>query len=188
MRIIAGEFRGRKLLDPADQATRPVTDRVKQSVFDVLRDRLPGGTVLDLFAGTGSFGLESLSRGAARVAFFEQHRPAVDRLRRNIATLGVGTQSRVVTADLFRVFAEARGTDKADVIFLDPPYRYLNERPDELRTLIAALASRHLAGEGRIVLRHDAKDELDLAGVAVAEADRRKWGSMTVRFLRAAGV
>ena len=185
MRIIAGEFRGRKLLPPADAATRPVTDRVKQSLFDVLRDRLERAAVYDVFAGTGSFGLESLSRGAARATFFESHRPAVGRLRRNIATLGVEPLCEVVTIDLFRVFAAANPLGAADLIFLDPPYRYVNDVPDALRSLIESLATRHLAPGGRIVLRHDAKDELDLGDLAavVREADRRNWGSMTVRFL-----
>src|SRR5688500_16667154 len=100
VRIIAGEFRGRRLLDPADQATRPITDRVKQSLFDVLSPGLPGAHVWDVFAGTGSLGLEALSRGALACDFFERHHPAVERLKRNIATLGVEDRCRVVTRDV----------------------------------------------------------------------------------------
>src|SRR5438094_5779339 len=89
MRIIAGEFRGRRLLAPESDTTRPITDRVKQSLFDILAPRMEGATVLDLFAGTGSMGLESLSRGAAAAWFFEADRPALARLRRNIEMLNL---------------------------------------------------------------------------------------------------
>src|SRR5215213_11146140 len=98
MRIIAGEFRGRRLLPPEGaDVTRPITDRVKQSLFDILAPDIEGARVLDLFAGTGSMGLESLSRGAAHATFFEADRSAAKRLRRNIDTLKVGAASEVVT-------------------------------------------------------------------------------------------
>src|SRR3954464_9310084 len=105
MRIIAGEFRGRKLLPPEGTTTRPVTDRVKQSLFDILSPLLPGARVYDCFAGTGSMGLESLSRGAERAAFFEKDPSALKRLRQNIETLGVTDRSIVIAGDLFKWFA-----------------------------------------------------------------------------------
>ena len=89
MRIIAGQFRGRKLLPPATDATRPVTDRVKQSVFDILTPILEDAIVYDCFAGTGSMGLECLSRGSKHVTFFEAERTAAARLKSNIDTLKV---------------------------------------------------------------------------------------------------
>src|SRR4051812_7880453 len=145
MRIIAGEFRGRKLLPPEGDVTRPVTDRVKQSLFDILTPLLPGARVYDCFAGTGSMGLESLSRGAADAVFFEADRSAGARLRKNIAALGVEKRSRVVSGDVFRWFAAAPPAEpRVDLIFLDPPYRFLRERPDDLRHLAAGLAA-HLS-------------------------------------------
>ena len=178
MRIIAGEHRGRKLLDPADQTTRPVTDRVKQSLFDVLRDRLRGAGVYDVFAGTGSFGLESLSRGASGATFFESHRPAVERLRRNIETLGVADRCRVQAGDLFRL--DFAAIPPADLIFFDPPYRFVRERTAEVDALLSRLAARLNVG-GEIVFRHDkADDDVKFAG---RETDRRNWGTMTARFL-----
>lgn len=197
MRIIAGEFRGRKLLPPEDVGvTRPVTDRVKQSLFDILTPRLEGAAVLDLFAGTGSMGLECLSRGAARAVFFEADRSAVARLNRNIATLGVGPRATVVASDLFRWFASAVGTSRssddatwtlsaasADIAFLDPPYRFLRERPDDLRQLAGHLG-RLLTADGIVVFRHDARDALDLP--ALARYDERTYGGMALEFLRPA--
>ena len=131
MRFIAGKFRGRKLLPPEDAVTRPVTDRVKQSLFDILAPQIEGARVYDCFAGTGSMGLESLSRGAAYVTFFEAHRPALQRLKKNIAALGVADRSTLVPGDLFQWFAVTKPLVGADLVFLDPPYRFLSERAEE---------------------------------------------------------
>jgi 16S rRNA (guanine966-N2)-methyltransferase len=182
MRIIAGEFRGRKLLPPAGDATRPITDRVKQSLFDILAPRIDGARVYDCFAGTGSMGLECLSRGAAHATFFEADRSALDRLRKNIAAVGVSERSTVVGGDLFRWFDGAGPDFKVDLIFLDPPYRFLTERPADVRRLAARIAERHLSPAGTVVFRHDARDALDLT--PLAPADRREYGGMVLEFLR----
>jgi 16S rRNA (guanine966-N2)-methyltransferase len=95
MRIIAGLFRGRKLVGPEGLGTRPITDRVKQSLFDILTPLLADSIVYDCFAGTGSMGLESLSRGCSFATFFESGASAVSRLGRNISTIGVQDRSRI---------------------------------------------------------------------------------------------
>jgi 16S rRNA (guanine(966)-N(2))-methyltransferase RsmD len=182
VRIIAGEFRGRKLLPPASDTTRPVTDRVKQSIFDILTPVIADAIVYDCFAGTGSVGLESLSRGAGKVTFFESDRSAADRLKRNIETLKVEDRSTVVTRDLFRWMAEASSQTPATLIFLDPPYRFLRERATDLQALARRLVQRHLAPDGTVIFRHDAADALDLAPLRVMDA--RSYGGMTVEFLR----
>ena len=105
MRIIAGEFRGRKLLPPDGDATRPITDRVKQSLFDILNPKIEGSVVLDVFAGTGSMGLECLSRGARQASFFEKDRSAVERLNRNLQTLNLAKpRAWVYPLDIFDWF------------------------------------------------------------------------------------
>jgi 16S rRNA (guanine966-N2)-methyltransferase len=183
MRIIAGEFRGRKLLPPEGDVTRPITDRVKQSLFDILAPDLPGARVYDCFAGTGSMGLECLSRGAAHVTFFEADRHALGRLKRNIAAVAAADRSTVVPGDLFR-WADAGmpPAGKADLVFLDPPYRFLRERPEDLGRLAATIAARHLAPGGTVVFRHDARDALDLP--PLVRSDRRDYGGMVLEFLR----
>ncbi len=135
MRIIAGTHRGRRLLSPANDATRPITDRVKQSLFDMLAPRIEGARVFDLFAGTGSMGLESLSRGATHATFFESDRSAVRLLRQNVVTLGFAHHSTIVALDLFKWFqsADRATSERANLVFLDPPYRFLAERPGDLR-------------------------------------------------------
>jgi len=102
MRIIAGEFRSRPILAPKSDATRPITDRVKQSLFDILSPHIEGARVYDCFAGTGSMGLECLSRGAAHATFFEADRSAVALLRKNIDALKVKDRSTVIERDLFK--------------------------------------------------------------------------------------
>jgi len=182
MRIIAGEFRGRKLLPPRGDVTRPITDRVKQSLFDILALDLPEARVYDCFAGTGSMGLECLSRGASHATFFEADRSALALLRRNIAAVGVADHSTVVAGDLFRWFETTPG-GKADLVFLDPPYRFLRERPQDLTVLAGRLGSSHLAPGGTVVFRHDARDALELPGLGAV--DRREYGGMVLDFLRA---
>jgi 16S rRNA (guanine966-N2)-methyltransferase len=180
MRIIAGEFRGRKLLPPQGDVTRPITDRVKQSLFDIMTPRIADANVYDLFAGTGSMGLECLSRGAKRATFFEADRSAVARLKKNIDALKVADRSQVVSGDLFRWFDSAKPAGDTDLIFLDPPYHFLRERPDDLRRLAAKLAG-HLAPDGIVIFRHDAKDELALPPLATV--DQRDYGGMTMKLL-----
>src|SRR3954464_8077621 len=128
MRIIAGEFRGRKLLAPESDTTRPITDRVKQSLFDILTPMIPDAIVYDCFAGTGSMGLESLSRGASRAVFFERDRSALQRLKQNIEALNIAPSSRVVSEDIFKWFRSAANkpdeASRAGIVFLDPPYKF----------------------------------------------------------------
>lgn len=182
MRIIAGEFRGRRLLPPAGQATRPVTDRVKQSLFDIIAPLLPEAVVYDCFAGTGSMGLESLSRGAADVIFFEMDRSAGLLLNRNIAALGVEGRCQIVSGDLFEWFARRdRPARPADVLFLDPPYRFLRERAGQLQSLAIQLAERFLSPTATVVFRHDSADSLELA--PLGRYDVRVYGGMTLEFL-----
>jgi 16S rRNA (guanine966-N2)-methyltransferase len=191
MRIIAGEFGGRKLLAPPSDATRPITDRAKQSLFDVLSPDLPDALVYDCFAGTGSMGLESLSRGAKFCTFFEAHRPTVARLNQNIVALGVSERSRVVPGDLFRWFSlattrpastEASG---ADIVFLDPPYRFLRDHSDEILQLALHLAHNHLRPDAIVVFRHDAADVLELP--KLQQYDLREYGDMTIELLKPHG-
>ncbi len=187
MRIIAGEFRGRRLLPPEGGVTRPITDRVKQSLFDILSPLIPDAIVYDCFAGTGSMGLECLSRGASLTTFFEADRPASTLLKKNIAALGVDDRSKVVAGDLFRWF-DARGESAArrdvGLVFLDPPYRYLIDKPQALQRLSEQLAARHLAADGIVILRRDANDRIDLP--ALARCDLREYGGMAIELLHRA--
>jgi 16S rRNA (guanine966-N2)-methyltransferase len=125
MRIVAGAWRGRRLVAPKGFETRPTSDRMRQALFDMLLhapwgggDLIDGATVLDVFAGTGALGLEALSRGAAKAVFVERAAPALAALRANIANLGTVTRCEVLAVDAMTVPAGER----ADLVFLDPPY------------------------------------------------------------------
>lgn len=187
MRIIAGEFRGRAILPPATDATRPITDRAKQSLFDVLAPRLDGALVYDCFCGTGSLGLESLSRGATFATFFDSHRQALARLTQNITNLKVADRSRIVAGDLFKWFAlaatrpEAADATGADIVFLDPPYKFLQTQADELLQLSLYLVNNHLRPGGVVVFRHDGRDKLALPRLNAI--DVREYGDMTIELL-----
>ena len=118
MRIIAGIARSRRLVAPPGQTTRPMTDRMRESIFSSMAASIPNSVVLDLFAGTGSMGLEALSRGAAEATFVERDRKAVEALRTNVEALGLG--GRVVAGDVNRFLQTVRGA--FDLVFVDPPY------------------------------------------------------------------
>ena len=191
MRIIAGEFRGRLLLPPqGQQTTRPITDRAKQSLFDILTPQLDGALVYDCFAGTGSLGLESLSRGAKFCTFFEADRSAVTRLHQNIATLKVQDRSRVVSGDLFRWFElsttrpDSTNASGADLVFLDPPYRFLRDRSDEILQLAMHMSHGHLKPNSTVIFRHGTDDELELPNLP--RYDLREFGDMVIELLRPA--
>ncbi len=217
MRIIAGEHRGRNLLAPEGDVTRPITDRVKQSLFDILSPRIEGSRVYDCFAGTGSMGLECLSRGASHATFFEADRSALIRLAKNIDAIRATTQSTVVKGDLFKWFEnrppspgtpiegggegsasfarnstnhqnplpnplpEYRARGPIDLIFLDPPYRFLGEQPAAIVKLAERFAESHLSPDGLVVFRHDANDHLALPALNVV--DQREYGGMVIEFL-----
>jgi 16S rRNA (guanine966-N2)-methyltransferase len=126
MRIVAGAWRGLTLIAPPGATTRPTADRVRQALFDMLlhapwggRDTVAGARVLDVFAGTGAFGLEALSRGAAHATFVERDRAALVALRANIAACRAQDRSTVLAIDALAI---PRGT-AASLVFLDPPYR-----------------------------------------------------------------
>ena len=121
MRIIAGQFRGRPLVTPAGQATRPTADRVREALFSMLASRIgsfEGLRVADLYAGSGALGLEALSRGAAHATFVENSRPGQDAIKANAAKLGVFDRIQVLGGS---ALALAR-SEPFDLIFADPPY------------------------------------------------------------------
>lgn len=164
MRIIAGRHRGRTLLAPEDEkTTRPITDRVKETLFNrlhslgMLEGPSEGGNdwrALDIFAGTGSLGLECISRGAAHVLFIDRDRGAVRRLEQNLASLGEADRATVLhTSALIPTWA-ARLRDPVRLVFLDPPYAMMED--DATRESLARLMDSllpHLEDGGVLILR-----------------------------------
>src|SRR3954467_15650634 len=138
MRIISGQWRGRRLVAPAGNATRPTSDRVREALFSIL-GALDGERVLDLFAGSGALGLEALSRGAASATFVERAPAALRVLRDNVADLGASAEVVAADARAHLRAARAQGA-QYDLVFLDPPYRTAATfgRELELQPVLAA--------------------------------------------------
>jgi 16S rRNA (guanine966-N2)-methyltransferase len=120
VRVISGSARGKKLLPVPGMATRPTTDRVKESVFNILQFKVYQARVLDLFAGTGQMGIEALSRGASRCVFVDQATAAIRVIEKNVQAAQVGDRAKIMQTD-YASFLSGCG-EKFDILFLDPPY------------------------------------------------------------------
>jgi len=141
-RIVGGRLRGRKLLYSGDERTRPMKDRVREALFNLIGPAVSGSHAIDLFAGTGALGLEAISRGAARATFIEQHFPTADLIRKNIAVLGVEEPCEVAPANTFiwaKRFLAAAPSDLPWVVFCSPPYAFYVDRNAEMLQLIGSL-------------------------------------------------
>ncbi len=189
MRIIAGTKRGLKLLPPKGDTTRPIIDRVKESIFDVLYkyDLISDRKVADLFCGTGSFGLEAISRGAKQVCFVEQAAKIVEILKKNIENCNFVNESKVVRADAFKVGAPVWDSqEKFALVFVDPPYA-LSCDAGEVSMLgrLMMILAEQVAENAMVVLRTEKQvSVLDSYG-KLSMIDKRVWGRMAVAFFRA---
>ncbi|MEN6429214.1 MAG: 16S rRNA (guanine(966)-N(2))-methyltransferase RsmD [Phycisphaerales bacterium] len=189
MRIIAGTKRGMHLFTPDTRETRPITDRVKESLFMILHnyDLLTGARAADLFCGVGSLGLEAVSRGAASVTFVEKNAEILAVLEKNIAKAGFGDRSRIVRDSAFRIGAPVgpRG-ERYDLVFVDPPYVATQEvGPGSSLADLLKILEGQVISKGVVVVRtHRDNPPLDDYGSFHA-VDRREWGTMSVVLLQA---
>jgi 16S rRNA (guanine966-N2)-methyltransferase len=175
MRIISGQARGRRLSAPDTPGTRPATDRVREAIFSSLGDTVVDARVADLYAGSGSFGLEALSRGARSAVFVEKGRKALDALRSNIGAVGLG--GKVVPADVRRWLAETEET--FDLVFIDPPWDMPTSQLDE----DLALLDERLAPGGTVVLsRRHGDREPEPPGTWSNAADKRYGDTRIFRY------
>ena len=184
MRIIAGIKKGLKLRSPASDVSRPILDRVKESLFSVLYkyDQPEGKVVADLFSGVGSLGLEALSRGAELVTFVEKDPEIIAVLKKNIEKAGFGEESRVVKADVFKVGAAAEPQGrKYDLVFVDPPYPLTKHAKEgSLLSGLFDVLPGQLAGGAIVVVRTDKHTELLDRYGEMEIIEQRRWGSMTI--------
>ena len=131
MRIIAGEFRSRRLKTLPGLDTRPTPDRLREALFSILQQEIEDSIFLDAYAGTGAVGIEALSRGAVRAIFIERHRPAAECIRENVASLGLQQRAEVLQGRVLQYLTQR----KADIVFLDPPYSLEAEYAEALAIL-----------------------------------------------------
>ncbi len=158
MRIIAGTFRSRVLQAPAGLATRPTSDRLRETLFNVLAPGIAGAAFLDLYAGSGAIGIEALSRGAARVTFVERAPAALKAMHANLERLGIREGFRIHTGSVASFLRKPQiGTAGFDVVFLDPPYDAADEYAAALNLLGGASAG--LLAEGAVVIAEQRRKE-----------------------------
>jgi 16S rRNA (guanine966-N2)-methyltransferase len=143
VRIVGGELRGRKIEYAADPRTRPMKDRVREAVFNLLGE-VSGMVAIDLFAGTGALGFEALSRGARAAVFFEQHFPTAELIRRQAAVFGVAGRCEIIAGDTFARFRRTVAMpdsvgDLRWVVFCSPPYEFYSTRSDDMLHLLGQL-------------------------------------------------
>ena len=157
IRVIGGKYKGKRLKKVPGTEVRPMPHKLKESLFSIIQEEVRGSLFLDGFAGTGSVGIEALSRGAALVVFVDDHYPAIKVIKANIARCEAEEKARIIRKEFNRAVIQlAKEGAKFDLIFLDPPYRLLDER-NPLRVI----SKREiLAGGGKIILRHFYKTEL----------------------------
>jgi 16S rRNA (guanine966-N2)-methyltransferase len=186
MRIIAGTKRRMKLLGPKTQVSRPITDRVKESLFSVLyKYDLPAGKrIADLFSGVGSLGLEALSRGAVSVTFVEQDPRILAILKKNIEKAGFVKESKVIRANAFSVGAPANEICY-DLVFVDPPYaRTEDVGPNSPLSSLLDVLNSQVAPDGLVVVRAIRSSELLEQYGVFRVIDRRQYGTMAVTILQ----
>ncbi|TMA31824.1 MAG: 16S rRNA (guanine(966)-N(2))-methyltransferase RsmD [Deltaproteobacteria bacterium] len=175
MRIVGGEARGRTLRSVAGTTTRPTADRVRQSLFDALGQRMDGLAVLDLYAGTGALGLEALSRGAKSAVFVESDARACGVIYGNIADLKYEERARVVRDELPQALQKLRGS-KFDLVFSDPPYALRASQ-----AVLDGLSTNDLLDRGaRVVLEMDRRDATPQCPEGFRIADERRYGDTRV--------
>ena len=163
MRIISGNYKGKKILLPKDKLTRPLKDLTKESIFNIVKHskllnvKIEESNILDLFSGVGSFGLECLSRGASNVTFLESYREVLIILKKNIDNLKQQSYSNIIQKDIFSEDTLKGLNDKFDIIFMDPPYK-----EKKLSNLLDKIIKLKLLKDNGVIIIHRHKKEEDI--------------------------
>ena len=180
MRIISGISKGRRLATPKSQAIRPTSDRVKESIFNILGNLVDGKAVLDLFAGTGSLGIEALSRGAHKALFVEKGRQALRLIEKNLSQLGMNGRSEILPTSVSRAIGilKQRG-ESFDLILMDPPY----EKGLIQETLVKLYSHRIYHKDSILVVEHDRREPLPEVVEGWILTRQRKIGNTMISFL-----
>tara|TARA_B100000700_G_C14978334_1_gene825024 strand:+ start:1064 stop:1627 length:564 start_codon:yes stop_codon:yes gene_type:complete len=163
MRIISGKYKGRKIIQPIDRKTRPLKDLAKESIFNLIKHsnlfktNIENSSVLDLFSGVGSFGIECLSRGASHVVFFENYKKSLDILKKNLLILKCIEKTTISELDVFDKNNFLKINLKFDIIFIDPPFA-----EKRLSTIIKNIIELKLLKKRGILIIHRHKKEIDI--------------------------
>jgi len=184
MRIISGTFKGSSLFMVKDKSTRPLKDLARESIFNLLTHsklidfKIKGTNILDLYSGTGSFGLECLSRGAGSVYFVESNKPTFDILKKNIDKLNVKEKSKTLFSDVFHFIEKENMSEKKfDLIFCDPPFK--NE---DTKILIDLIFNKNLLTKSGIFILHRNKNTKEILTNKLKLVDERIYGNSKIIF------
>src|SRR3954469_13083884 len=177
VRVIAGRFKGRRLKAPTWEGLRPTSDKLRETLFNILAPRIAGARVVDLFAGTGAVGIEALSRGAAHVTFIEKNRRAAALIEENLQACGVEGGYTIRCAEVVAALDVLPAAAAFDLILLDPPCDTENV------TAALSAAARHLAGDGLLVLERATRREHGESAAVVRVRDVKS-GDSTLSFFR----
>ncbi len=180
MRIISGTSKGRRLATPKNRAIRPTSDRVKESIFNILGNEVEGKVVLDLFAGTGNLGIEALSRGAKKAVFVEKGRQALSLIHRNLSQCGMDGRFEILPKDVTRSIGilEQRG-EAFDLILIDPPYA----KGLIQKTLLKLNSSRIHHKDSMIIIQHDRRESIPVLFEGWTLIRQRRIGDTVISFL-----
>jgi 16S rRNA (guanine966-N2)-methyltransferase len=184
MRVIAGTFRGKKILEPKDAETRPLKDLTKESIFNILNHsnkfdiKLKNSIVLDLFSGVGSFGIDCLSRGAKYVIFVEKYNAVLPLLKKNLLSLKSIENYEIIEKDIYNINFFNSLERKFNVIFIDPPYKDKN-----LNILLDKIKNQKILNKNGILVIHRHKNEKDLIPNEFKIVEEKKYGLSKIIFL-----
>ena len=184
MRIISGSFKGKKILEPKDNKTRPLKDLTKESIFNIIKHSnkfridLINSHILDLFSGVGSFGIECLSRGVKKVIFIENYSGVLPLLKKNLLNLKSIQNYEIIEKNIYRDKIFSKLSDKFDIIFLDPPYRDKN-----IENLLNEIKDQKLLKKSGIIIIHRHKNEIDSFPSSFRFIDQKIYGISKIIFL-----
>ena len=183
MRIISGLFKGKKILSPINLQTRPLKDLVKESIFNIINHspklliNIQNSTILDLFSGVGSFGLECLSRGSKHVTFFENYDGVLPILKKNLTSLELNNKYEIIEKDLFNKDSFALLSKKFDIIFIDPPYKNKN-----LSIILKLIFNNKILNNNGVLIIHRHIKENDVFIPEFKIIDEKKYGISKIIF------
>ena len=184
MRIIAGNFKGKKVLEPKDINTRPLKDLTKESIFNILKHsnkfdiNIEGSSILDLFSGVGSFGVECLSRGAKHVTFVENYNGVLPILKKNLSSLKIDEKYQVIEQNILNGINLKNSINAFDIIFLDPPYKEKN-----LKKILDNISSEKLMKDNGVIIIHRHKNEKDQLSKNLKIIEEKKYGISKIIFV-----
>lgn len=174
MRVIAGDFKGRKLEAPIDNKVRPTSDKVKEAMFSILMNDIYGSVICDMFAGSGGLGIEGVSRGAKKCYFIDQSNSSIKLIIQNVSTCKAEEHAEIIQGDFQRALNRIK--EKVDIFLIDPPYGY----GIELKAMELIAEKGLLAEDGKIVVEHEKHDILPDEVAGFKKIKEKKYGRVVL--------